>query len=121
MHVLSPLPVSVLAWLLRDGCRALHVRAPPTASHHVIHLMRLPKGPGYRVPIYLDCGSSSVFCVSGVPNEMGLAPNWNEPLELTPVVLANEGPIALLVKDGEVDGAEPDAVDEDGLVPNENR
>lgn len=42
---------------------------------------------------------------------MGLVPNWNEPPRLTPVVLANAGPMAELLNEGEVDRP----------VPNEKR
>lgn len=51
---------------------------------------------------------------SGVPKAMGAAPNWNEPPDATPAVLAKEGPIADLVNEDDVPPL-------GGLVPKEKR
>lgn len=87
---------------------ASSVQSPPSRP--------LPLG----VAIYSRDSGSSTLCVedwswgSGVPNAMGAAPNWKEPPDATPAVLAKEGPIADLVK-------EEDVPLFGGLVPKEKR
>ena len=49
-----------------------------------------------------------------MPKAIGAAPNWNEPPDATPAVLAKEGPIADLVKEDDVPPL-------GGLVPKEKR
>ena len=66
-----------------------------------------------------DSGSSTVVVEdwswgSGVPNAMGALPNWNEPPDATPAVLANDGPMADFVKGDDVPSL-------GGLVPKEKR
>ena len=49
-----------------------------------------------------------------MPKAMGALPNWNEPPDATPAVLANDGPMADFVKGDDVPSL-------GGLVPKEKR